>query len=111
MRRLLLWLACELVGLATVGDGLALLAPNRNQTAGPALLSWVLVLAIGVALSAPFFLNPPDISGDWWATLPILLWVFIMVLRMLWWIGFTVLRGAWYVIGTLRDMVTRLVNP
>ncbi len=45
------------------------------------------------------------IGGAWWATLPIYVWVFIMVLRILWRIGFAVLRGAWFVIGSVRNVL------
>jgi hypothetical protein len=64
---------------------------------------WLIAVLVGVLLSAPFFTDPPDPNGGWMLTLPIYLWLFLIVFRMISWLGFTILRLVWIGIDQLRS--------
>jgi hypothetical protein len=100
MRGILLSLASFVVGSATmmavVGVGSAGAGFEIVLAAG---VVWSFALVIGILLSAPFFLNPPDFVAGWSMTLPLPLWVVVGVFKLISWVGLMILRVAWAVIG------------
>ncbi|HET6480295.1 MAG TPA: hypothetical protein VFG35_09700 [Actinoplanes sp.] len=73
-------------------------APGVGAFFGGVFL-WLVSLGVGLALSAPAFLDPPEDNGGMWAFIvPLPLWMFLMVLKLASWIGFSILLGAWLLI-------------
>jgi hypothetical protein len=76
-----------------------LLLQGGTAALAPALVVWLVVLAVGVVLSAPFFLAPPDSTGGGWQfSLPVFLWLFLIVIRLISGTGWLILRGVWFLI-------------
>ena len=119
MRRFLLFIGSFMVGSFTLFIGFALIAnasgsdpqvstsADTTQTGsvpvGPLIVAWLLVLLFGLALSAPFFMNPPDHIGIWSFSLPIFLWLFLIVIRLMSWVGLMILWGVWKLIYLVWD--------
>lgn len=97
MRRILLWFASMIVGTMTFADIVALLAGHQAAVV-PAIITWGTAVLIGMILSAPFFLRPPEIGDGFSMWTPPILWLVLMVMRLIWRIGFTILRGIWSLI-------------
>ncbi|WP_433796778.1 DUF2510 domain-containing protein [Actinoplanes sp. CA-252034] len=94
MRKFLLWVATMWVGSVSLIFGFSLFSGDGGAfLAG--LLVWIVGLAFGVALSAPAFMDPPDDGAVWWFRLPLVLWLFLMVMKAISWVGFYVLLGTW----------------
>ena len=103
MRRALLWMATMCVGGATFLLAVAAMAGDTGATLG-AIAFWLLALAMGLALSAPAFLAPPEDGGGLWVfRLPLPLWLFLIMIKLMSWTGFYVLLGCWTVIFKLKN--------
>jgi hypothetical protein len=98
MRKLLLWMATMCVGGATLMIGMLMLTGDGSVFFAGVVL-WLLALAIGLALSAPAFLDPPDDGGGVWSfRVPLPLWLFLTLMKLTSWVGFMVLLGSWMLI-------------
>lgn len=102
VRRLLLSLATMWVGAVTLAAAIALVLGTFTFLSFLSFaLGWVLAVAFGVLLSAPFFVSPPpDLTLGavklWVPALeiPAIAWIF----KTLSWTGWWVLRGVWSLI-------------
>jgi hypothetical protein len=106
MRNLLLRLGTMWVGMVTVMVGFAVMAGSGSGagTVFGGVVLWLFSLLIGLALSAPAFLNPPDDNGGMWAfAVPLPFWMFLMMLKLISRIGFYVLLGTWILIFKFWD--------
>lgn len=114
MRKFLLWLGTVWVGMATIvavfttmiaAGGSGSTGANDVSTGGvlfSGIVLWLFALAGGLALSAPAFLRPPDGGGGIWAfSLPLPIWMFLLLLKLASWIGFYILLGVWMLIFRL----------
>src|SRR5262245_1959879 len=88
------------VGVVTLVDVLTLMLGSFFSFLS-FLVGWVLALALGVLLSAPFFVNAPSdlslASVRLWVPaleIPLLAWIFKILAFTGWW----VLRGVWWLI-------------
>ncbi|MDY7083594.1 MAG: DUF2510 domain-containing protein [Actinomycetota bacterium] len=111
MRKFLLWLGTVWVGMATIvavfstmiaASGSGGTGADDVSTGGvlfSGLVLWLFALAGGLALSAPAFLRPPDGGGGIWSfSLPLPIWMFLLLLKLASWVGFYVLLGVWMLI-------------
>ena len=105
VRRLLLSLATMWVGLVTLA-GVVTLIFGSFFSFVEFILGWIAATALGVVLSAPFFVNaPPNLTLGaiklWVPGLqfPYIAWIF----KTLSWTGWYVLRGVWWLIQRGRD--------
>jgi hypothetical protein len=109
MRRFLLFLGSLGVGLFSVLFIPVILFSGDFTTTAEAVLGWLAVLLVGVALSTPFFVDPPAVIKVWNRPLPLPLAIALIVVRVLSWIGLMILRGIWWVIYRFWD--PRPVHP
>jgi hypothetical protein len=105
VRRLLLSLATMWVGLVTLA-GVVTLIFGSFFSFLEFILGWIAATALGVVMSAPFFVSaPPNPSLGtvklWVPGLqfPYIAWIF----KTLSWTGWYVLRGVWWLIHRGRD--------
>lgn len=107
MRRFLLWIASMLVGCFTIMVTTILLAGGGTAIIGSVLL-WIVVLLIGIALSAPAFLRPGEFRGGWSIRVPVTLWLILTVVKLISGLGFWILYAVWLLLGRLinRPMST-----
>ncbi|GAB7046461.1 DUF2510 domain-containing protein [Catenuloplanes indicus] len=100
MRKFLLWIATMCVGGPTIVTALTVFSGDGSALLGAVLL-WVFALVLGVLVSAPAFLDPPDGGGVWYFRVPLGLWLFLMMLKVISWVGFQVLSLVWMLIFLL----------
>ena len=97
MRRLLLTIASFVVGLMTVCLIFAAFTMGWQSLFG-FLILWAAALLVGIVLSAPFFLRPPEDQLETYWSLPLTFWIVAQAVKVINWVGWTVLRGSWYVL-------------
>jgi hypothetical protein len=96
--RLLLSLATMWVGLVTIVGAITLVFGSFFGFLS-FLLGWLLAMAFGVLLSAPYFVNPPENANEIKLWIPGLqLPVIPYIFKTLSWTGWWVLRGIWWLI-------------
>ncbi len=117
MSRFLLFIGSFMVGSFTLVIPFAFLvnasasdtqvgAPADRPSSAPVgalIVTWLFVLVVGLVLSAPFFINPPDHIGIWSFKLPIVLWLFLALVRLTSWVGLMILWGVWKLIYLMWD--------
>ncbi|MFG1607784.1 hypothetical protein [Actinoplanes sp. NPDC049265] len=103
MRKFLLWSATMCVGGATLMAAMAMSTGDSGAFLAGVLV-WLVALGIGLVLSAPAFLDPPDSPGGLWSfRVPVAVWLFLMLVKLTSWIGFYILLGAWSLIFRIRN--------
>lgn len=98
MRSFLLWCASMVVGSATILAAVVVLE-GGTAALGSAAVLWLFALVVGVLLSAPYVLAPPNSSFGWSVSLPVGLWLVLLVIRLISGTGTLVLRVVWFLIA------------
>jgi Protein of unknown function (DUF2510) len=108
MRRFLLFLGSLGVGMAGLillstfvlpgSAGAGLPSDAHNQAIAGGVIVFVIALAVGLLLSAPFVLRPPDTNGFWSITLPIYLALMLLLIRLIAFAGYLVLCAIWWMV-------------
>jgi hypothetical protein len=65
---------------------------------GPLIGAWCLMVGIGLALSAPWYLGPADRYGGGSVRLPAILWLVFLVFKIINVTGYYLLRLLWWLI-------------
>lgn len=85
-------------------------SPSTSTLIASGVLIFLILLAFGMALSAPFFMDPPERIGIWSFSAPIFVWLFILIIRLMSGIGLMILWGCWSLVFLVWKPRSRFAN-